>query len=89
MTTNEAALKNAQSELDKIFDKGLTRGKMTAEEVEVAKYNLSYVSQLEGWSQADLVIEAVPEKAEIKRAVFESLEQYVPNIAYLPRTLQP
>ena len=30
-------------------------------------------------SQADLVIEAVPEKAEIKRAVFESLEQYVPE----------
>ena len=35
--TNEAALKNAQIELDKIFDKGLTRGKMTAEEVEVRK----------------------------------------------------
>ena len=78
--TNEAALKNAQNELDKIFDKGLSRGKMTAEEVESAKYNLSYVSQLEGVaSQADLVIEAVPEKAEIKRAVFESLEQYVPE----------
>ena len=45
--TNEAALKNAQNELDKIFDKGLSRGKMTAEEVESAKYNLSYVSQLE------------------------------------------
>ena len=30
-------------------------------------------------SQADLVIEAVPEKAEIKRAVFESLEQFVPE----------
>ena len=51
---------------------------MTAEEVESAKYNLSFVSQLEeAASQADLVIEAVPEKAEIKRAVFESLEQYV------------
>ena len=35
--TNEAALKNAQNELDKIFDKGLSRGKMTAEEVEVRK----------------------------------------------------
>ena len=29
--TNEAALKNAQNELDKIFDKGLSRGKMTAD----------------------------------------------------------
>ena len=53
--TNEAALKNAQNELDKIFEKGLSRGKMTAEEVEAAKYNLSYVSQLEAVaSQADL-----------------------------------
>ena len=78
--TNEAALKNAQIELEKIFDKGLSHGKLTVEEVESAKYNLSFVSQLEGVaSQADLVIEAVPEKAEIKRAVFESLEQFVPE----------
>ena len=35
--TNEAALKNAQKELDKIFEKGLSRGKITAEEVEVRK----------------------------------------------------
>lgn len=76
---NEAALQNAQEELYKIFDKGLARGKMTVEAVEAAKNNLLFVPQLEEAArQADLVIEAVPEKAEIKKAVFQSLEQYVP-----------
>src|ERR1700750_1810687 len=78
--TNEAALENAQKELYKIFDKGLSRGKITGAEVEAAKNNLLFSSQLEDAARhADLVIEAVPEKAEIKRAVFESLEEYVPE----------
>ncbi|WP_053363519.1 3-hydroxyacyl-CoA dehydrogenase [Bacillus sp. FJAT-27251] len=77
---NEAALSNAQQELDKIFDKGVARGKVTAEAADAAKKNLLYVSHLhEAARGADLVIEAVPEKAEIKKAVFESLEQYVPE----------
>jgi len=78
--TNEAALKNAQGELYKIFDKGLARGKISAEEVEAGKKNLLFFPQLEEAARnADLVIEAVPEKAEIKKAVFESLEQFVPE----------
>jgi len=78
--TNEKALENAQRDLYQIFDKGLARGKMTAEQVEAAKGNLFFASQLkEAASNADLVIEAVPEKAEIKRAVFESLEEIVPE----------
>ena len=50
---------------------------MTAEEARSPqKYNLSYVSQLaSGCKQADLIIEAVPEKAEIKKQVFETIEE--------------
>jgi len=78
--TNEKALENAQRELYLIFDKGLARGKMTAEQVEAAKSKLFFASQVkEAAGNADLVIEAVPEKAEIKRAVFESLEEIVPE----------
>jgi 3-hydroxybutyryl-CoA dehydrogenase len=78
--TNEAALQNAQKELYAIFDKGLARGKITAEKVEEAKSQLFFASQLEDVArEADLVIEAVPEKAEIKKAVFESLEEIVPE----------
>ncbi|WP_026566035.1 3-hydroxyacyl-CoA dehydrogenase [Bacillus sp. UNC41MFS5] len=76
---NEAALENAKKELNSIFEKGLSRGKISAETVELSKKNLYYATSLqEAASEADLVIEAVPEKAEIKKAVFETIEKYAP-----------
>ncbi|MCM3115409.1 3-hydroxyacyl-CoA dehydrogenase [Neobacillus sp. MER 74] len=76
---NEAALENAKKELNSIFEKGLSRGKISAETVELSKRNLYYATNLqEAASEADLVIEAVPEKAEIKKAVFETIEKYAP-----------
>ena len=78
--TNEAALENAQNEIGIIFEKGLSRGKMTPGKVEEAKQNLHYAKNLaEAVHTADLVIEAVPEKAEIKRQVFEILEDHAPS----------
>ncbi|WP_144548351.1 3-hydroxyacyl-CoA dehydrogenase [Bacillus sp. X1(2014)] len=75
----EAALENAKKELNSIFEKGLSRGKISAETVELSKKNLYYATSLqEAASEADLVIEAVPEKAEIKKAVFETIEKYAP-----------
>ena len=77
--SNEAALQNAQNELNQIFEKGLSRGKISVDKVEEAKRNLSYATNLAvAVSSADLVIEAVPEKAEIKRQVFETLEEHAP-----------
>ncbi|WP_078408456.1 3-hydroxyacyl-CoA dehydrogenase [Priestia abyssalis] len=76
---NEAALENAKNEINSIFEKGLSRGKISAETVELSKKNLYYATSLqEAASEADLVIEAVPEKAEIKKAVFETIEEYAP-----------
>lgn len=75
----EAALENAKKELNSIFEKGLSRGKISAETAELSKKNLYYATSLqEAASEADLVIEAVPEKAEIKKAVFETIEKYAP-----------
>lgn len=78
--TNETALENAKNELYQILDKGLSRGKISAEQVEMTKENLMFSLHLSDVvSQADLVIEAVPEKEEIKRAVFKTLEEYAPE----------
>jgi 3-hydroxybutyryl-CoA dehydrogenase len=78
--TNEAALENAQNEIQLIFEKGLSRGKITLEKVEEAKKNLHYAKNLaDAVHTADLVIEAVPEQAEIKRQVFEILEDHAPS----------
>ena len=72
---NPAALKNARKQkLIRFLKKDVRYGKMTEEEANPAKYNrLSYCSQFRrSCAQADLIIEAVPEKAEIKKAVFET-----------------
>ncbi|MDR6997664.1 3-hydroxybutyryl-CoA dehydrogenase [Neobacillus niacini] len=77
---NENALKSAEGELNSIFAKGRERGKISVEQEELGKANLSYESDLpKACSSTDLIIEAVPEKAEIKKQVFETMEQYAPE----------
>jgi 3-hydroxybutyryl-CoA dehydrogenase len=76
---NEQALKSAEKELNAIFAKGIERGKITVQQEQQAKANLNYSSNLpQAASTADLIIEAVPEKAEIKKQVFETLEEFAP-----------
>lgn len=76
---NENALKSAETELNAIFTKGLERGKITVQQEQQAKANLNYSSNLpQAASTADLIIEAVPEKAEIKKQVFETIEEFAP-----------
>nr|WP_199805083.1 3-hydroxyacyl-CoA dehydrogenase [Fictibacillus sp. FJAT-27399] len=80
----EEALKNAEREIEAIFSKGVARGKLGAEEAETAKNRLSYSTHLsEAASQADLVIEAVPENLEIKKAVFTELDKAAPDHCFL------
>ncbi|MBS4171782.1 3-hydroxyacyl-CoA dehydrogenase [Bacillus sp. FJAT-49736] len=75
----EDALSNAQAQIEKIFAKGIERNKITHEQMEMAKSNLTYMTSFEDAVQeADLIIEAVPEKIEIKKDVFERMENLAP-----------
>ena len=74
---NEQALQNAQREISSIFEKSVKRGKLAIQEAQDAMLRLAYVTDLATVAKdADLIIEAVPEKPEIKRAVFEQMEEY-------------
>ncbi|MEH7122592.1 MULTISPECIES: 3-hydroxyacyl-CoA dehydrogenase [unclassified Bacillus (in: firmicutes)] len=74
---NESALQNAKQEIGSIFEKGLLRGKISPEEAVKARANLGYESNLsKAASVADLIIEAVPEIAAIKKQVFEIMEEH-------------
>ena len=80
---NESALENAKHEIDVIFEGGLSRGKITAENAEKARENLSYKTDLtKEAGSADLIIEAVPEKTSIKKQVFETIEEYASKECY-------
>lgn len=79
----EEALHDARTEIDTIFKKGVERKKITEEEKEEAKRNLIFETGLEtAVSKADLVIEAVPEKKEIKKSVFEAIDKHAPESCY-------
>ncbi|MBD7938389.1 3-hydroxyacyl-CoA dehydrogenase [Cytobacillus sp. Sa5YUA1] len=76
----EEALNSAKKEIESIFAKGVSRGKILSEQSAAAQANLSYATDLKQVvADADLVIEAVPEIASIKKDIFETIEQYAPE----------
>ncbi len=77
---SEKALANAQKEIEVMFQKGIERGKVNDQQAEEAKTRLVYKTSIEETvKDADIVIEAVPEKTEIKKAVFETLDKHAPE----------
>lgn len=74
---SQEQLIRAEKEIDSIFEKGLARKKITAADMEESKNRLNYsVSLAQHVSEADLVIEAVPEVMDIKRNIFEVIDQH-------------
>jgi len=56
---------------------GVERGKISAAQAERARAGLSYTTELADLRDCDLVIEAVPEKLELKQQIFADLEDLV------------
>ncbi|TSI04528.1 3-hydroxyacyl-CoA dehydrogenase [Lysinibacillus sp. BW-2-10] len=80
---NEEALQGAEREIQSIFEKSKKYGKLSDEQAALGLSNLAYTTDFEkGVSNADLIIEAVPEKADIKRSVFEQMEKFAPSTCY-------
>jgi 3-hydroxybutyryl-CoA dehydrogenase len=80
---NPSALNSAEKEINTIFEKGVRYQKITQEDATTAKSRFLYSSNLEvAASQADLIIEAVPERSEIKRSVFETIEEHAQDHCY-------
>ncbi len=66
------------------LDKGIERGKLTAEQRDATLAAIRGARDLGGAvANADLVIEAVPEKLELKHEVFRKLEAAAPSHAVL------
>jgi 3-hydroxybutyryl-CoA dehydrogenase len=66
------------------LDKGVERGKVTAEARETALGNLRDAADVaSAAADADLVIEAVPERMELKTSIFAELDRIAPASAIL------
>ena len=73
-------LERGMQRIDAFWDKGIARGKTTAEEKAQWSSNLEAVSDLEkAVSDADLVIEAVPEIPDLKHSIFSQLDTLAPS----------
>ncbi len=70
----EAALGKAKSAITKNLDKGMEKGKVTQAQKDDCLANINYVTQLEKL-KADVIIEAVVEKLQVKIDLFSQLEE--------------
>ena len=71
--TNDIALKNSKTKLEKILTRLIEKKRITPEKKNQITSNLSYIDNLEALSESDLVIEAIIENTEIKKSVFNQL----------------
>ena len=75
---DDAVLATGMRRIEDSFGKAIERGKATPESRSAALSRLTSASSaIEAASGADLVIEAVPERLDLKRKIFRELEQAV------------
>ncbi|MCC6649518.1 MAG: 3-hydroxyacyl-CoA dehydrogenase [Candidatus Eisenbacteria bacterium] len=82
--TSAAQLEKAVHDIGAILEKGVATGKVTDEAAVAARKHLSTAHSIEDAArEADLVIEAVPEKMELKIEIFAELDRIAPKHAIL------
>jgi 3-hydroxybutyryl-CoA dehydrogenase len=74
---SEELAKAAQARIEKSLGRAVERGKLSAEDSTAAMARLSFVSDLNVMADRDLVIEAIIENEELKKSVFEQLDEIV------------
>lgn len=74
---NQEALDKAKAALEKILNRLIEKGRIDAAEKNRIQGNISYVSDMKSFSDADMTIEAIVENIDIKKKVFQELESIV------------
>ena len=78
------SLEKGMNSIGEFWKGGITRGKNTEEQVNEWSSKLIACENLEeALSGVDLVIEAVPEKIDLKRSIFQKIEELAPENAIL------
>ncbi len=70
---DSAALGRCKALHDKLFARAIEKGKMTAEQVKDTQGRLTYSDRIADIHGSDIVIEAVVEKASVKKDIFKGL----------------
>jgi 3-hydroxybutyryl-CoA dehydrogenase len=76
---NDALLQKGLGRIRKFLDTGIEKGKGTPEARDRTLANLSGTTSFDAFKECDLVIEAIVENLDEKRATYAALEQVVPD----------
>jgi 3-hydroxybutyryl-CoA dehydrogenase len=80
---DEAGVGRARTHLATSTGRALKRGKITEDEVAALLGLISMGTELSALSECELVVEAIPERMELKRALFAELDTLLPEDAIL------
>jgi 3-hydroxybutyryl-CoA dehydrogenase len=79
----EPALKKALATIEKSLGKFAEKGKLTAADAQAIRARVKPSTRLQDARSAELVVEAVVEKADVKRTVFQELDSLAPEATIL------
>jgi 3-hydroxybutyryl-CoA dehydrogenase len=79
----QGPLDKAKALVEKLLAGKVAKGKMTQEEVDAVLERLTYSTDFNDIADADVVIEAVPEKMEIKQSTFKNIDEHAKDGAIL------
>ncbi|MFC6733077.1 MULTISPECIES: 3-hydroxyacyl-CoA dehydrogenase family protein [unclassified Haladaptatus] len=81
---DESVLSEGVSAIERNLQGGVERDKLTADEMDAARSRITTTTDLkEAAGDADLIVEAVPERLDLKQQVFADVEAVAPDDAIL------
>ncbi|MEU7258638.1 3-hydroxyacyl-CoA dehydrogenase family protein [Streptomyces rimosus] len=79
----DGALARGRGGIEKSYEKFVGKGKLAAEDAERALGRITTTTDLDAAADADIVVEAVFERIDVKREIFQSLDKLVKDEAVL------
>jgi 3-hydroxybutyryl-CoA dehydrogenase len=79
----DAALARGRGGIQASYEKFVSKGKLTAAEAEAALARITTTTDLDAVADADIVVEAVFEKIEVKQEIFRALDKIAKDKAVL------
>lgn len=79
----DGALARGKGGIEASFEKFVAKGKLSAADAEQALARITTTTDLEAAADADIVVEAVFERIDVKREIFQSLDKLVKDDAVL------
>ena len=75
---DEALCAKGKGKIEKFLGKAVEKGKMTEEDMHAVLGRMTFTTELSGFAECDLVVEAIIENLDIKRELFAELDTICP-----------